>query len=169
MKIKQIMKVNKFIGLLEANRGKQLRFQYLENEYVQPNYHLTEVKNVAYDTTDCGGKTNFWKETHMQLWENPAEEGKSDFMTTDKILAILERVDGIKPLWKETELKFEYGNSNFNTGVMPVQASKSSEIYLELLLFEEKARCKANDLCLTGKETEPLEEPCCSPSSSSCC
>ena len=163
------MTVNEFIRLLEENRGKQLRFQYRENTYVKPNYHLTEVKNVSFDTTDCGGSTNSWRETQMQLWENPAEEGKSVYMTTDKILSILERVNGIKPLWTETELKFEYGNAGFNTGVMPVKASVTSGKYLDFLLFEEEARCKANDLCLVEGPAESTEELCCSSTSTSCC
>ena len=163
------MTVNEFIRLLEENRGKQLRFQYRESDYVRPNYHLTEVKNVYFDTTDCGGSTNSWRETHMQLWENPAEEGKSVYMTTDKILSILDRVNGIKPLWKETEVKFEYGNEGFNTGVMPVRGSGTSGNYLDLLLFEEEARCKANDLCLAEEPAGREEEPCCSSASTSCC
>ena len=163
------MRVEEFIRLLEGHKEKQLRFQYRENQYVRPNYHLTEVKNVSFDTTDCGGGTNSWRETHMQLWENPAEKDKSVFMSTDKILSILDRVDKIKPLWKDTELKFEYGNEHFNTGVMPVQGSGTTGKYLDIHLFEEGARCKANDLCLIEEPAEDTEEPCCTPASSPCC
>jgi hypothetical protein len=141
------MKVDQFIELLKRNPGKELRFEYLENRFVEANYHLTEVKNVTFDTTDCGGKTNFWKETHMQLWENPTESSGTGFLTTDKFLAILNRVDKIKPLWANTELKFEYGNEDFNTSVMPVKGFRSSQKYLEFMLFEEAARCKAQESC----------------------
>ena len=161
------MKVKEFIGLLDSNRGKEMKVAYLENQYVDTNYHLTEVKNVTFETTDCGGKTNDWTETHMQLWESPEEKGKSNYMTTDKILAIIQRVDGIRPLFGETELKFEYGNQHFNTGVMPVKDVRISENYLEVLLFEEKARCKANELCGVEIDKVEAEEPCCS--SSACC
>ncbi len=141
------MKVNEFMELLKSHPGMELKFAYNNNKYVAANYHLTEVKNVTFDTTDCGGKANYWQETHMQLWENPSEAGKTKYMTTDKILSILNRVDSIKPLLRETELKFEYGNDRLNTGVMPVHSFRSSGSEFEVRLFEEAARCKANDVC----------------------
>ena len=141
------MKVKEFIELLKSHPGKELKFAYGENKYVAANYHLTEVKNVTFDTTDCGGQTNFWKETHMQLWENPSEAGKTRYMTTDKIFSILNRVDSIKPLLKDTDIKFEYGNKQLNTGVMPVHSFHSTESEFEVRLYEEAARCKANDVC----------------------
>ena len=82
------MKVKEFIGLLDNNRGKEMKVAYLENQYVDTNYHLTEVKNVTFETTDCGGKTNDWTETHMQLWESPEEKGKSNYMTTDNVWTV---------------------------------------------------------------------------------
>src|SRR5210317_916559 len=115
------MKVAEFIEVLEQNKNKELLFSYAKDKLVGANYHLTEVKNVQFDTTDCGGKTNFWEETHFQLWESPSELGKRSYMTTDKITSIIKRVDGIKPLKKETELKLEYGNESFSTSVMPVR------------------------------------------------
>ncbi len=107
----------------------------------------------------------------MQLWEDPSAmgrsaAGKSEFMTTDKILSILDRVNEIKPLWTQTELKFEYGNENFNTGVMPVRGSRVTDTYLEILLFEEKADCKAKDACRIEEKSSEKTESCCEPS---CC
>ena len=82
------------------------------------------------------------------------------------LLSILDRVNEIKPLWPETELKFEYGNENFNTGVMPVRGSRVTDTYLEILLFEEKADCKAKDVCRTEEKSSVKTESCCEPS---CC
>ena len=45
------MKVNDFITILEEQKGKELIFAYAENKMVGANYHLTEVKNVQYDTS----------------------------------------------------------------------------------------------------------------------
>ncbi len=64
------MKVKEFVKVLEQHKGKELLFSYDQDQFVGANYHLTEVKNVQFDTTDCGGKTNFWEETHFQLWES---------------------------------------------------------------------------------------------------
>lgn len=141
------MKVSQFIEILEQQKNKELLFAYAKDQYVGANYHLTEVKNVQFDTTDCGGKTNFWEETHLQLWESPSELGKRDYMTTDKILSILRRVDGIKPLKPKTELKLEYGNESFATSVMPVSDIEFQESRLIVSLYAEITQCKANDVC----------------------
>lgn len=151
--------------MLEQHIGKELLFSYQQDKLVGANYHLTEVKNVQFDTTDCGGKTNFWEETHFQLWESPEELNKRTYMTTDKILSILKRVDGIKPLKMETELKLEYGNEEFTTAVMPVQELQWDENRLYVTLFSEKTRCKAQDECSIALEEK--EEACCT--SSNCC
>lgn len=163
------MKVREFMQVLEAHSGKELKFEYTDKQFVGAHYHLTEVKNVQFDTTDCGGKTNHWLETQMQLWENPKEEGKERFMTTDKILSILKRVDGIKPLLRDTEVKFEYGNANFHTSVMPVHEVRTNEGFVEVVLFEEKTRCKAMDPVWDGlAEKETAAAGCCAPASGCC-
>lgn len=156
------MKVKEFISLLAENSGREVRFAYSNYNYVSAAYHLTEVKNVTFDTTDCGGKTNHWRETHIQLWENPTESSKTRFMTSDKLLAILNRVDGIKPLWPETEIKAEYGNEELNTGVMPILEARANGKYLDFMLFEETALCKAGIPAKQSEDTmDTAERECC--------
>lgn len=161
------MKVNEFIEVLEQNRNKELLFSYAQDKLVGANYHLTEVKNVQFDTTDCGGKTNFWEETHFQLWESPTELGKRTYMTTDKILSIVKRVDGIKAIKTDTELKMEYGNDSFATSVMPVKQIDFDDNRVYVNLFAEATRCKANDACNIPLEQE-VKEACCEPASNCC-
>lgn len=160
------MKVSEFITVLKEQKNKELLFSYAKDKLVGANYHLTEVKNVQFDTTDCGGKTNFWEETHFQLWESPTELGKRDYMTTDKILAILQRVDGIKAIKKDTDLKMEYGNDTFATSVMPVEHIEFDAKRVYVNLFSEATRCKANDVCNIPLEQEE-KEACCT--TSNCC
>ena len=160
------MKVNEFINVLNQHQGKELLFSYQPEKLVGANYHLTEVKNVQFDTTDCGGKTNFWEETHFQLWESPEELNKRTYMTTDKILSILKRVDGIKAIKMDTELKLEYGNEEFTTAVMPVGDLQWDEKRLYVELFSEKTRCKAQDECSIAEKVKE-EEACCT--TSNCC
>jgi len=161
------MKVSEFIEMLEQHKNKELLFSYATDKLVGANYHLTEVKNVQFDTTDCGGKTNFWEETHFQLWESPSELGKRNYMTTDKILSILNRVNGIKALKTDTELKMEYGNESFSTSVMPVKHIDFDEKRVSVYLFSEATRCKANDECNIPLEQE-VKEACCTPASNCC-
>ncbi len=159
------MKIKDLISVLKQNRNKALLFEYAENKVAGTNYHLTEVKNVAFETVDCGGNTNDWKETHFQLWESPKEIGKEDYMTVDKVIDILERVDSIRPLWLETEVKVEFGNENFHTSILSTENTVSESDKLIVKLFTTETGCKASDICGVPETKE--EEACCS--ESGCC
>ncbi len=145
------MKTHEFITVLQQNPSKELLFEYQPNQFIQANYHVTEIKNVQFDTTDCGGKTNHWKETQIQLWEKDSESIKTNFLTTSKVFSILNRVNSITPLWLDTELKIEYGNKHFHTSVMKIKSYKSNKNQVVISLFEEKTQCKAiedsNQVC----------------------
>ena len=80
------MKTKELLSVLEKNQGKALLFEYAPNLLVGANYHITEVKHMKIDSVDCGGRTDGWSETIIQLWESPKELGKRDFMKVDKAL-----------------------------------------------------------------------------------
>ncbi len=141
------MKTKEFLRILENNAEKELIFEYASNQLVGANYHLTEVKNVFFDTVDCGGKPNEWHETHLQLWEDHEDKGKRNYLKTDKVLAILNRVNSIKALLLDTEIKMEYGNGSFSTSVMPIASVEILEKSLKVKLFVEETKCKAKDVC----------------------
>ena len=155
------MKTKELISLLENNPGKELLFEYTNGKFAGANYHLTEVKNVFFDTVDCGGKSDNWKETHLQLWESPKEIGKTNFMTVDKILSILKRVNDIKPLKMAAPVKIEYGNNDFPTSVMDIDHVVIQTDNLIVKLFSQATLCKANDVCGTTQKEELKEEACC--------
>ncbi len=158
------MTTEKFINILETNSNKALLFEYQPQQFARTNYHLTEIKKVHFDTVDCGGNPNEWNETQIQIWENPNEKDKQEFMTTDKILSIFNKVDSIKLLNYDTELKVEYGNDKFHTCVMKIKSIKQNDNQIIVQLFEEKTLCKApSELTENKKETS-----CCS-TSSGCC
>jgi hypothetical protein len=154
------MKLKEFINVLEQNQKKELIFAYGLDKYAGANYHLTEVKNVLFDTVDCGGRSDQWKETHLQLWESPKEIGKTDFMKVDKILSILKRVNGIKPLDINTTIKIEYGNADFHTSIMDISEVISQQDRIVVKLYTEATLCKANESCGIPQE-ENKESDCC--------
>ena len=164
------MKVQEFIDLLKANQGKALLFEYSDAKFAGTNYHLTEVKNVTFETVDCGGNTNAWQETHIQLWESPIELGKKEYISTDKALSIINRVDKIKPLHLKTEAKIEFGNDSFHTAIMSIEDVKIDNDKCIIKLFANKTECKALDTCGQLQESTSegkKEEVCCS--GSGCC
>ncbi len=158
------MKTEELLSILKENRNKELLFEYSKGKHADTNYHLTEVKNVTFESVDCGGVSNNWKETHLQLWESPNEIGKEDYMTVDKVIDILERVNGINPLWLETEVKVEFGNADFHTSVMSIEGTNSESNRMTVKLFTDATGCKAAELCGVPEEEKATveEEACCS-------
>lgn len=165
------MKTKELLYVLEKNQEKALLFEYAPNLLVGANYHITEVKHMKIDSVDCGGKTDAWNETIIQLWESPKELGKRDYMKVEKALEILYRVGSLKPYDYEAEVKFEYSNAAFNTAQLYVQ---NFEIINDSLIFKlsiEDTRCKANDICgIPTMEEKVLEtqSSSCDPESNCC-
>lgn len=162
------MKTNEFLSLLKDHSSKSLIFEYKTGKLVGANYHITEVKNITIDAVDCGANTDFWKETIVQLWESPKEIGKRDYMSAYKALGILNRVDGIKPMEKDVEVKFEYSNSDFHTAQLFVNDFEISDDNLIIKLGVEHTDCKAKDECGVPMEVGVQEDNSCAPGSGCC-
>ena len=158
------MNTQELLSLLQEHPDKSLLFEYAPDSFVGANYHITEVKNVIIDSVDCGSGTDFWKETVIQLWESPKEIGKRDFMTVKKALAILNKVDLMKPMDREAVVKFEYSNSSFHTAQLFVSDHTLINDQLVFKLSVHKTDCKAQEVC----ETRVEKEACCSPESGCC-
>ncbi|MEH6513712.1 DUF6428 family protein [Maribacter arcticus] len=161
------MKTNEFLALLNENLEKSLMFEYAPGLLVGANYHITEVKNITIDSVDCGAGTDFWKETIIQLWESPEELGKRDYMVVEKALSILNRVDKIKPMEKDVEVKFEYSNALFHTAQLFVLSYQIKDNNLLLHLGVEKTDCKAKETCGVSENEEVMESSC-APGSGCC-
>jgi hypothetical protein len=161
------MKTNEFLALLNENLDKSLVFEYAPGLLVGANYHITEVKNITIDSVDCGAGTDFWKETIIQLWESPKELGKRDYMVVEKALSILNKVDKIKPMEKDVEIKFEYSNALFHTAQLFVLSYQIKDNNLLFHLGVEKTDCKAKETCGVPENSEVMESSC-APSSGCC-
>ena len=165
------MKTKELLSVLEKNQNKGLLFEYAPNLLVGANYHITEVKHMKIDSVDCGGKTDAWNETIIQLWESPKELGKRDYMKVEKATEILNRVGELKPYIYDAEVKFEYSNAAFNTAQLYVQDFETTNKSLIFKLSIEDTRCKANDVCGIPKTEEKVLETqssSCDPESNWC-
>ena len=163
------MKTQELFEVLEAHKDKSLLFEYTSNQLVGANYHITEVKHIKIDSVDCGGQTDAWNETIIQLWESPSEIGKTEYMSTFKALEILKRVGSMKAYDFTSEVKFEYSNSLFHTAQLFVS---DYEIHGDNLLFKlaiEKTDCKAKETCGVPETVEVgSNEASCAPGSGCC-
>ncbi|MGI9547224.1 MAG: DUF6428 family protein [Flavobacteriaceae bacterium] len=158
------MNTRELLSLLEHHSDKSLLFEYGKNVFVGANYHITEVKNVAVDSVDCGSGTDSWKETVIQLWESPREREKKEFLTVYKALAILKKVHHMKPMDPEAVIKFEYGNSSFHTAQLFVADHSYSDQKLIIKLAVDKTDCKAKEVCEPSEKVEAGSAP-----GSGCC
>ncbi|MFP2996891.1 DUF6428 family protein [Spongiivirga sp. MCCC 1A20706] len=159
------MKTSEFLSLLKQHTDKALLFEYSSGMYVGANYHITEVKNITVDAVDCGANTDSWKETVVQLWESPTEIGKTAYLTVYKALSILTKVDKMKSMEKDAEVKFEYGNALFHTAHLFVNDYEIKEKQLIINLAVTKTDCKAKDTC--GVDVAETAEAC-APGSGCC-
>ena len=162
------MKTKEFLSLLRENGNKELVFDYNRGALVGANYHLTEVKNISVDSVDCGAGTDFWKETIVQLWESPSELDKTEYMSVAKALQILNRVNGIKPMDLEAEVKIEYGNASFHTAQLFIDTFEIFKDRLLVKLAVEKTDCKAREECVVAVEIDTEKEAVCTPGGGCC-
>lgn len=163
------MKTREFLNILKENLSKELLFEYKEGQFVSANYHITEVKNTTIKSVDCGGRSDAWNETIIQLWESPKEIGKTEYMTSEKAVSILEKVGNIHPLDLEAEAKFEYSNDNFHKANLEIHNVELTSDKLLIKLFVSQTDCKAKDECgVAEKEMITAEETACC-SGTGCC
>jgi len=162
------MRTKEFLSLLKEHQNKSLLFEYKNGALVGANYHITEVKHITIDSVDCGAGTDFWKETVIQLWESSKEIEKPEYMSVYKALSILNKVDRMKSMDPEAEVKFEYSNPNFHTAQLFVNDFEIIYDRLVVKLAVEKTDCKAKETCGVLDKANQEAEACCS-SNSGCC
>jgi hypothetical protein len=153
------MKTTEFTKILQENPEKGLFFEYQSGQYVRTDYHITEIKNVNFDTVDCGGIRNQWSEVHVQLWENEIPE-PDHAVDTSKAMKIFDVVNRVRETYPDSVIKFEYGNSIFPTAVLPVHQIKDTGNALIVQLVADQTTCKAKDRATTPEEKAAA---CCGP------
>ena len=104
------MDTQTFLDRLEPHSGAALVFELPGGFRLEPGYHVTEVAHASYQSMDCGGQANAWRETVVQL-KGPSACGEPEFMRVGKFLAIYCRVAASVPVGGEDDLRLEYGDA----------------------------------------------------------
>jgi uncharacterized protein DUF6428 len=158
------MKTNEFISTLRTTPQNQLIFSDGDGHAVPGGYHLTELKSASFDTVDCGGQVNRWRETIVQLWvpPNPAD----DYMTAAKFLKIFDQVRGMIPLNLDAEIRVEYGDENLFPSTYHVRSVTRDENATHVLLEPPATTCKARD---RRPVLMQATDPSCAAKTQSCC
>src|SRR5256712_12630881 len=158
------MKTSEFISALRAAPTNQLIFVDLKGHAVHYGYHLTELKAASFETVDCGGQTNRWPETIVQLWV-PSHRA-NEYMTAAKFLKIFDKVRGLIPLNLNAEIRVEYGDDNFFPSTYHVRSVTDDQTTTRVLLEPPHTTCKARDRRV---ETLSTTDSCCAPPTEECC
>jgi Family of unknown function (DUF6428) len=154
------MNTQEFIASLRVHNDTPLVFDYGQAR-VPAGYHVTEVKAVNYQTMDCGGKSDAWFETIVQLW-NPEKNDKREFMSAKKFLSIFEKAASGVPVTSTAELKLEYGNDtmpaiNYHVGNITLEEGN-----LVIKLEPPTVQCKARNR--SSESSLETASACCTPS-----
>jgi hypothetical protein len=157
------MTTQEFITTLRKTPGNRLIFENRAGHAVRAGYHLTEIKAAHFDTVDCGGQTNQWAETIVQLWVPAGPD--DEYMTAGKFLRIFDRVTAMIPLQLEAEIRVEYGDETFFPSLYHVEAATSERGITRVLLLPPATTCKARERRLTEVE----DAACCQPAAAACC
>lgn len=136
------MTTKSFFELLAANPQKEVVFEYQPNQFVPVAYHITEVKNVYFESVDCGGNAREEYQTIVQLWISPKDILKQKGMVAKKALKIFNIVDAAKPIKKDTEIYFEYGNNQLPTSSYSIKRVENTDSQLIIKLFVEATACR---------------------------
>ena len=153
------MLTKEFLELLNSNHGKELIFEYEPSRTVPAAYHITEVKNVHFESVDCGGFAHDEYQTIVQLWVNE-KEVKEKHMETHKALKIMNLVDGVKPLRKDTEIFFEYGRGSLRTSNYSVENVVVEDEKIVLKMYVQPTACKPRNI-ENVKGLEQVVKTCC--------
>ena len=157
------MTTKEFIAALRKTPQNELIFANETGEAIHAGYHLTEIKAAHFETVDCGGQTNQWDETVVQLWV--PTNADNEYMTAGKFLKIFDKVTGMIPVQFETEIRVEYGDENFFPSLYHVEAVRSEHSMTRVILAPPNMTCKARDRRLaeveTGAGCETAAAACC--------
>lgn len=156
------MKTNEFISALRTAPDNQLVFVDLAGHTVQTGYHLTEIKAALFETVDCGGQINHWRETILQLWV--PHDANNQSMTARKFLKIFDKVSGMVPLDFEAEIRVEYEARNFFPSTYRVNSVAQEQDETRTLLEPPATTCKARD-----RRADSVTASCCQLATSECC
>ena len=158
------MTTQEFIAALRKTPDNRLIFENEAGDTVRAGYHLTEIKAAHFDTVDCGGQTNQWHETIVQLWVPAAADDDDEYMTAGKFLRIFDKVTAMIRLKLEAEIRVEYGDENFFPSLYHVESVISDDGATRVLLSPPATTCKARDRRLAEAEASA----CCQPAALCC-
>ena len=101
------VKLRQLLELLQGFSSHDLIFRSDEGD-IGGGYHVTELKQASINSIDCGGRTDEWTETVLQLLDGSGDTP----MSIEKFVAIVRRSEVALPGLSDAPLYFEFGHVN---------------------------------------------------------
>jgi len=121
-------------------------------------YHVTELKQAAITSIDCGGNLHDWSETHVQLLDGQT----GTHMSAGKFTSIADRSAAKISTLGEAPLFFELGLKNNGLRRYQVQGLVPGDDRIRLQLSEGHAVCKpAAAATARAPKATPAAVSCC--------
>ena len=144
------MLVNEFLEKVgtyktDADGKLSLLFELASGRRVQGGYHITEIKNVVHETIDCGNSLHRWKEVVLQVWVPEQVNASATYMTTTQFMKIWDAVDSRLSLYKDAEIKVEYGDGECLTSIYHLDAIVPAEDGLIVQMVAPRTLCKPRE------------------------
>jgi hypothetical protein len=136
------MKTSSLLAALRIHADLQLVF-HAGREIASSGYHLTEVKRVSYETMDCGAMTHRWQENQFEISVPVVPEPGRAYMTADKFLQIIDRVQAELPLADEANARILASFTGQPAALYDVEQVSTRNGQLRVELTPDKTRCKA--------------------------
>ncbi|MDZ7802194.1 MAG: DUF6428 family protein [Trueperaceae bacterium] len=157
------MTTQDFLSALRNQPDASLHF-VTDDWTVPPGYHVTEFKSVRVHSVDCGGRTNAWNETVLQVV--PPAEPEAHAMTAEKFMGIYRQVAGAVPLEPDAPVRVETGRpGNAAISYLVQGVTRDAAGGLRVRLEAPGVACKAIDRSVGDL---PVAQPasaggCCGP------
>ncbi len=161
------MKVNDFLTAIRNNSDSPLLFEIKPGLVVQGGYHVTEIKNAQYETIDCGNSLHSWQEVIVQVWVPEEATAEDAHMPADKFLKIWDVVDSRLNLYKDAEIRIEYGDAEHVTSNYDVHGFAETEDGFVVQMAPPRTMCKPREILVPLQDfaAATLETvSCCAPS-----
>lgn len=150
------------LGGLHANGEKALIFTY-EGRDVLPGYHVTEVKDGTFQGLDCDAHPESWRETFIQLWDVPSDDGSTS-MPVSRFLAIMLKVSDHVPFDPTAKLTFEVSDGMGAIQLFRAETIEAGDNDVRVELSRRPASCKPRDRWLEQQKAnaccESSVRPC---------
>ena len=131
--------MDELTGFLQGRDASDQVLFEADGEGVGLGYHVTELRLARISSIDCGGVSDAWDETQMQVLDAPGDAA----MSAGKLVSILRRSANEISGLNEAPLTVEFGHSNKGLGRFQMGAPKAARGVVTIPLTPLGPECKA--------------------------